>query len=321
MVVLRWLLLIVFAASSATAWAEAPSEGQAQKRIALTFDDTPRHPGAFLSEDERTERLIAALKQAGVEQAAFFINPGKISERPGAKKRIAAYVSAGHVLANHTGDHPKLRDTPSDDYIANIDAAEEWLRDHEAYRPWFRFPYLDEGGSDKAKRDAIRDALAERGLSNGYVTVDASDWFYDQAASDAVRGGKTLDLDALKQLFVESHVEAAETYDGIAREALGRSPAHVMLLHEADVTVLFLGDLITKLKAEGWTIISADEAYADPISDEMPDVPYSQGTLVEMIAWERGMPAPRWYDRNDVALAGRLFNERVLGILESEPSQ
>lgn len=51
------------------------------KRIALSFDDVPRGPGAFYTPSERTARLIAALRTSGVEQAAFFANPGG-SARP-----------------------------------------------------------------------------------------------------------------------------------------------------------------------------------------------------------------------------------------------
>jgi hypothetical protein len=43
-----------------------------------------------------------------------------------------------------------------------------------------------------------------------------------------------------------------------------------------------------------------------------PDVPSAQGTLPEAIAWEQGLPAPRWYERNNTDLANRLFSERVL---------
>jgi len=117
----------------------------------------------------------------------------------------------------------------------------------------------------------------------------------------------------LRNLFVESHVEAAEAYDAIARQALGRSPAHVMLLHETDLIALTLGDLVAALRHHGWTIITADEAYTDPIAKLAPDVPVAQGTLTEMIAWEGGMPAPRWYVRNDTRLARAEFDRRVLG--------
>ena len=40
----------------------------AQKRIAFSFDDVPRHAGAFFTPDERTVELIAVLQRMGVEQ-------------------------------------------------------------------------------------------------------------------------------------------------------------------------------------------------------------------------------------------------------------
>lgn len=286
----------------------------ADKRIALTFDDIPRSRGGFFDEEERTSRIIANLAAAKVPQAAFFLNPGMITRRPGAELRIARYISAGHVIANHSQTHPHLNATDAAAYLADIDAAESWLKGREGYRPWFRFPFLDEGGSDKVKRDAIRRGLAERGLRNGYVTVDASDWFYEQSAVDATKAGQAMDMDALRDLYVESHVQAAEFNDTLARKTLGRAPAQVMLLHETDLAALYLVDLVDALKAHGWQIVSADEAFADPISKLQPDVPSAQGTLTEALAWEQGLPAPRWYERNNIAVANALFRRNVLGI-------
>lgn len=33
-----------------------------------------------------------------------------------------------------------------------------------------------------------------------------------------------------------------------------------------------------------------------------------------MVAWEAGIPAPRWYRGNDTGLAQQLFDLRVLGL-------
>lgn len=301
------LLMAVVLSACATV---SPTTGD--KRIALTFDDIPRDRGAWLDDDERTRRLIAGLRNAGVKQAAFFLNPGRIAEKPGAEARITAYVAAGHVIANHTATHPHLNVTEPATYLADIDTAEAWLRGRPGYRPWFRFPYLDEGQRDLGRRDAVRAGLVARGLTNGYVTVDASDWFYEQAAIDALRAGRNIDRDALRDLYIESHVEAAEFYGALARRALGRSPAHVLLLHETDLAAFWIADLVQALEARGWTIIGADEAYRDPIAALQPDVPDAQGTLTEAIAWERGLPEPRWYLRNNTQVARKLFEDRVL---------
>ncbi len=286
----------------------------AQKRIALTFDDVPRNAGGFMTPDQRTEALIAGLKRAGVKQAAFFLNPGNIGhdDGVGGARRIAAYVKAGHVIANHSWSHPHLSEVTTAAYLANIDRATAWLKGRRGYRPWFRFPYLDEGGSDKAKRDAVRAGLAARHLRSGYVTVDGSDWNMDALATAAIQAGKPVDRQALRDLYVETMVQAADFYDGLAVKTIGRSPAHVILLHETDLAALYIADLVAGLKADGWEIITADQAFADPISTANPDVPSANGTRTELMAWEKGLPAPRWYERDDLKVANPLFARRVL---------
>jgi peptidoglycan/xylan/chitin deacetylase (PgdA/CDA1 family) len=302
------LLLLSFAGGAATA-----SEAS-HKRIALSFDDVPRNAGAFFTPEARSRRLIAELKRARVRQAAFFVTPGNLDQPWGAggEARIAAYVAAGHVIANHSFAHRRLSAMTAADYLADVDRAEGWLKGRAGRRPWFRFPFLDEGRSDKEKRDAVRAGLAARGLRNGYVTAEASDWNIEALTVQAKESGKKIDMSALRDLYVESNVEAAEFYDSLARKTLGRSPAHVLLLHETDLAALFVGDLVAALRRRGWEIITADKAYADPIARLMPDTPSAQGTLTEALAWEKGLPAPRWYERNDIKIANALFAERVL---------
>ncbi len=292
----------------------AASPAVAEKRIALTFDDVPRTRGAFFTPEERTTRLIASLRRAGVRQAALFVTPGNLThpDGVGGETRIDAYVRAGHVIANHSFSHRPLSATASPDYIADIDRAEAWLNGRKGRRPWFRFPFLNEGRSDKVKRDAVRAALKARGLRNGYVTVDGADWNLETLTAKAVQSGKTIDMAALRDLYVEIMVQAAEYNDKLARQAIGRSPAHVILLHETDLAALYIADLVAVLRKAGWKIVTADEAYADPIGKATPDVPSAQGTLTEALAWEKGLPAPRWYSRSSPRIADPLFAERVL---------
>ncbi len=294
----------------------APASAQDQRRIALSFDDVPRGAGAFLTPDQRTVMLIAALDRAGVEQAVFFVNPASLDlpQGVGGENRIDAYVAAGHVIADHSNTHPHLNALSAADYLADIDAAEVWLKGRKGYRPWFRYPFLDEGQGDKAKRDAVRAGLATRGLSDGYVTAESSDWNMEALTIAAKAAGKAIDRDALRDLYVQSHVEAAEFYDGLMRRAVGRSAAQVMLLHETDLAALYIDDLVAALRAKGWQIVTADEAYADPVAIEATryDTPSAQGTLTEMLAWQKGLPAPRWYDGNTISIANKRFAERVL---------
>ncbi len=288
---IRRLLALAFAALALAA-ASPPAE----RRVALTFDDVPRQAGAFLTPEERARRLLEALRQAGVEQAAFFVNPGRLATPDGAngEAHIAAYVAAGHVIANHSHSHPHLSRTGAEDYLADIDLAEVWLAGRVGYRPWFRFPFLDEGGPDLAKRDAVRAGLAARGLMNGHVTADGNDWHLEALTVEAVRAGRAIDMAQLRRLYIASQMSGLEYHDQLARDTLGRSPAHVMLMHETDLAALFLPDLVAEMRRHGWTIIPVDEAYRDPIAAEQPEVPYARGTLTGAMAWQRGVPPPLW---------------------------
>lgn len=288
----------------------------ADKRIALSFDDVPRAHGGFLTPDERTRRIIAAQRSTRAPQAVFFVVPGQVGSGDGlgGERRIAAYVRAGNVIANHSWSHQHLSKIGALAYLADIDKADAWLRPRPGFRPWFRFPFLDEGGKDKGRRDTVRAGLAARGLMNGYVTAESSDWYLENLAGEARAAGKPMDMKALGRLYVTWHVEAANFADGMLQKATGRQPVQVMLLHETDLAALYLADLIRALRKQGWTIVSADEAYADPLRLEMPDVPSANGTLTEALAWQKGLPAPRWYTYNETRLAKQVFDSEVLGV-------
>jgi peptidoglycan/xylan/chitin deacetylase (PgdA/CDA1 family) len=300
-------------AALAIALGIAPAAAQ-DKRIALSFDDIPRFQGGFMTPDERTAKLIAGLREAGVGQAAFFVTSGNLEDDYGAngEARIRAYIAAGHVIANHSYSHSHLSDNTIADYIADLDKTEAWLEGRPGRRPWYRFPYLDEG-RDVERRDALRAALRERGLSNGYVTVDMWDWAIDDLASKAVRENRAIDREALREFYVETIVRGADFFDRTARATLGRSPAHVLLLHETDLNALFIADVVAALRADGWTIVPIDEAYRDPIAEAEPDTLYLGGGRINALAAAAGRdPDELAYDRNNDAELTRLFEERVI---------
>lgn len=284
----------------------------AQKMIALTFDDVPRAPGAFYTKDERTTRLIAGLHAAGVPQVAMFVNPGRIVPGDGAAERIAAYVAAGHVIADHSFSHNDLSSVSADAFLADVDKAEAWLKGRPGYRPWFRFPGLNQGGRDQAKRRAVLDGLAARRLLVSGVTIDGSDWNMERLALDAQKAGKPIDDAALRDLYVETMVQSADFSDALMRKAIGRAPAQVILLHETDLAARYIGALVDALRHDGWVIVTADAALADPIYHREPNIPTDNGTLSEAIATEKGITGPLWYGRTDLKVADALFEARVM---------
>ncbi|HLK32286.1 MAG TPA: polysaccharide deacetylase family protein, partial [Terriglobales bacterium] len=66
------------------------------RQLALTFDDGPNDPW--------TQRLLEVLNRHQV-RATFFLIGRYVAQRPEIAQQIAA---AGHVVGNHTWDHPNL---------------------------------------------------------------------------------------------------------------------------------------------------------------------------------------------------------------------
>lgn len=267
-VIVVLLLTTLVTAESEALRAEGEHRDSPRKRIALTFDDAPRGRGPVYSGEERGAALIETLRRAETGPVAFFVTTQHVP-KPGGRERIERYAAAGHLIANHTHTHPWLHRTDTDAYIAGIDRAEALLEGIPNRRPWFRFPFLDEG-TPLEKRDAVRAALRERDLINGYVTVDNYDWYLEQQWSEAAEEGRSVDLDALQGVYVDLLMDAVAFYDRIAVDTLGRSPVHVLLLHENDVAALFVDDLVAALRDAGWSIVSPDLAYADPVASMVP---------------------------------------------------
>jgi peptidoglycan-N-acetylglucosamine deacetylase len=309
------LMLAMVFASAPTGAASGTGVGQnaaSDKRIAISFDDSPRGPGAFLNVKQRHEMLLAALDRAGVKQAAFFINPGRIDPSNGHAEMIQAYTDAGHVIANHTANHPDLSDVSAARFLADVDEASAWLKSQKNIRPWLRFPHLNEGGRDTAKRDAVRAGMKARGIRHGYASADGWDWYMESMTLDAAAAGKPMDMNGLRKFYIKSHIESVEFSDNLARRTFGRAPAQMLLLHDTDLAALYVEDLVRALRAKGWQIITADEAYKDPIYREQPMIADTNGTIIQMLSWEKGTKGPRWYQGNDRQHMQKLFAEQVL---------
>ncbi|MEO0616359.1 MAG: polysaccharide deacetylase family protein [Pseudomonadota bacterium] len=260
------------------------------RRITISFDDAPRSAGAFMSAEQRTTLLIESLAAGGVDEALFFATTGNLEKRGEAgAARLRRYTAAGHALANHSHVHASANRTDAEAFLADIAEAQRRLAGFDNVVPLFRFPFLHEGNT-RERRDAIRAGLDRLSLANGYVTVDNYDYYLQYLFDEAVKAKRTVDLDAWREVYVEVLMAAVNFYDDIAQRTLGRSPVHVILLHENDLAALFVDDLATALRADGWEIVPATAAYDDPIADVVPDTLLLGQGRVAAIAATQGVP-------------------------------
>ncbi len=279
------------------------------QEIALTFDDAPQGDGAIFTGMQRTSRIIETLKTHGVRQVAFFVITSRIDDD--GLQRLKMYSDAGHLLANHSHSHNWIAAMGTANYIRDIQKADSILKAIKLpYQPWYRYPFLNEGET-KPSRDSIRAALSELSLMNAYITIDNYDWYINGAAAKAVSSNAKVNYDKLKEFYIEHIWNSIQFYDKIGRQTLGRSPKHVLLLHENDLAALFLGDLIQFLRDKGWKIISPQEAYADPIAKDVPDVLFNGQGRVGAIAFAKGLkPAVLVQQSEDEKYLGELLTDR-----------
>ncbi len=256
------------------------------KEIALTFDDAPKESSLHFETFERTETLIRKLKALGVPQVMIFANACKRKDPVSIMRQLENYKKNGHLIANHTCSHPRLDTVGFVAYSKDAKQGDTILSSLISGQKFFRYPFLNEGTKEKL-RDDMRQWLAKNHYRNGMVSIDNDDYFFSFKINQAKRLGKKIDFSKVKELFLDHMLGAADFYDALAQKTIGRSPKHVMLLHEMDATVMFIDSLVKELRKRGWTIISPEEAFKDPIYFETPRNTYAGNGIVAQLAFEK----------------------------------
>lgn len=234
------------------------------KELAITFDDSPRFAHGYFNGKQRSQKVIEQLSEHGVSQVAFFSVANALDEE--GRARLNRYARAGHIIANHTNSHPDINQSSFEEFSKDFLLAHDRLKRFKNFRKLFRFPYLKEGDSLE-KRDGMRALLAEHSYFNAYITLKNWDWFIESLFQEAIKDGVTIDMQRMSSFYVQTLMESINHYDQMAVRHLGRSPKHVLLLHEIDISALFIGDLVDELRQSGWNIISIEQAYADDIAN------------------------------------------------------
>lgn len=265
------------------------------KEIAITIDDAPR-PSSYLSASERTQLLIKNLKSVKSPPVIFFATGQNLTEEN--TPNLLAYAKAGHFIAHHSDKHLWYHRTSVDDYQKDFLTAHEKFKELPNFHKFYRFPYLDRGRS-KEKTNAMHDFLSKQDYQDGYVTVDNYDWYLDNLFQQAKKSKATIDMQALKDLYVKTMLEAAEFYNDAAIKYLERLPKHVLLLHDNDLAAYFLDDLIRAFRKADWKIISPLEAYQDPIAKQIPKTLATSQGRVAALARDNGAK-PREFSHNAI---------------------
>lgn len=263
----------------------AGTTGPQGPRFAVTIDDFNLTSGPLMAGLARNRAVLDALDAANIKAAGFIA--GKYVDNAAGQHHLAAWAEAGHLLGNHTYRHAWHGGATPPDLGPDIDRAAPLISSFATARPLFRFPYLAEGRTPET-RDRMRADLRERGLSNAHVTIDASDWYVDQRMRERMEREPDVAVAPYGEFLGRHLLDRAGFYDGLAREVLGYSPPHTVLIHHTLATALFLPRVLQMFAAAGWTAIDAEEAFAHPIYQSQPDIAPAGNSLIWQLAQADG---------------------------------
>jgi peptidoglycan-N-acetylglucosamine deacetylase len=136
--------------------------------VALTFDDGP-HP-------ESTPWLLEELETYGL-RATFFLVGRQVERFPELAQRIA---DEGHDLANHTYDHPDLRQLGDGAIDTQLRVTNEIITEVAGVTPrWFRPPF-------GATNDRVRARVVAHGMTEVIWSLDTHDWRASVSEADII---------------------------------------------------------------------------------------------------------------------------------------
>ena len=264
---------------------------QAQ-RLALTFDDglnAIAQPQAA----QWNAQLLHDLEALHI-QAALFPSLSRVGNAQGLAL-VADWSAAGHIVGNHTASHRSLGkpDTTLQAFTDDVQVMHNALQALPNFAPLLRFPYLKEGDT-AAKRDGMRQWMQRQGYRAAPVSIDASDWYYNQIYGQQLQQGHTLQAAQVQQVYISHLLDRARYYDELARKVLGRSPAHVLLLHTNQINAASLPAIVSGLGAAGWRIIPAAQAFADPLYREQAHTLPAGESIVWALAKAQSRPNLRY---------------------------
>ena len=264
---------------------------QEKSSLCFTFDDGTAKNILDYDYLAWNQMILDNLKNNNL-QAILFLCGSRLNNSEG-KQIIDSWDKSGHLIANHTYNHLNYNnpEVSYEIYRTDIIKCDSLINGYENYTKLFRAPFL-KNGKTVEKRDSLISFLKQIEYKNGYVTIDASDWYFNSKLIKFINNNPDSNIDKYREVYIEHLIDRAKYYDNLAFELLGRKIKHSILLHHNLISALFLGDLIKAFKEEGWEIINA----ADALEDQVYQMDINTLPAGESIIWSLAKEAGNYDD-------------------------
>ncbi|ONM46250.1 hypothetical protein B0T44_19685 [Nocardia donostiensis] len=238
-------------------------------KLAVTVDDQFQWTGIPFPPGYGPQRIAKAMIDAFAEHEVpgvySFSSTAPTDENPEYLDVLDDWMAAGHYVGNHTHQHISLNWLDVDTYIRDVEASEKILNRWIEASPtrYFRYSFGMEGDQfDKTL--SVQTHLTKTGFLSNPVTL----WFYDAqfmaAHHRALANGDREAQDTVESLLVDTALDQIRRQVRAIREAIGRVPPQIMLIHGTAVAGATIGRICAALRRQGVEFITSEEAMADP---------------------------------------------------------
>ena len=203
---------------------------ESHPQISFTFDDPNIETTGNMTWMQKTDAILETLDKYGINAALFVC--GKRIDNAEGKILLSKWNDKGHMICNHSYSHSYFHSgkIPLESYEDDFLRCDSIINTYSGFTKLYRYPYLKEGNTPE-KRDGFRNFLNEHGYKNGYVTIDASDWYIDGRIVDTLKTNPDIDLTPYKEYYIAHIYNRAMFYDSLAVQLTGRHIKHTLLLH------------------------------------------------------------------------------------------
>ncbi|MBC8155229.1 MAG: polysaccharide deacetylase family protein [Bacteroidetes bacterium] len=263
---------------------------QAQRQIAVTFDDLP-----FVSElslahaQQSTARLLAkmpgnTIPAVGFVNESFALRTGEVDARIAL---LDAWLTNGHQLGNHTFSHPSFNELSLDSYTTDFlrgeVITEQLTRLRGQSSRYFRYPFL-QTGPDSIRRYGFEAFLRQRGYTSAPVTIEADDWLFNKVYMDALQANDSTLMQRVGAEYLRHTDAYFGYYEKLTLEVAGRPIRQILLCHANALNADYFDQLVALMRQRGYAFIPLADALTDPIYQH-PDGYVGKGGFSWLHRW------------------------------------
>lgn len=243
-----------------------------QKSISITIDDVPNT--IKYQKDGYSPKLLNLLDSLDIPFTVF-VNEDKILQTEEVERNktlLESWVKRDRTLiGNHTYGHPRYSDVGLTNFIQDVEKGETLTKQYASKYgkdlTYFRFPFNDMG-KDSIQHLEMREYLNSRNYRISPFTVESSDWMFDHVYQHYLDQGEIEKAKAIGEQYVEKTFAIVNFFEEMTKSLYGRPVKHIYLCHDNAINADYLGKIITRLKQDGYEIVSFKESLTDPIYDQ-----------------------------------------------------